>query len=129
MKSDIIWYNDDETILYFKFYPGEHWQKLFDFIAIAQQMTATKPHRVDWIVEIMRGKGMPDGNLWDGLKVADQNFPDNMGLMYFIQPDLFIQVIHRIGEQMTPEVSRLIHHVESIQVALEQIRKIRRDLE
>lgn len=130
MRIELTWYDKEETILYFKFLPGYTWDDLARAMEQGQALMAQKSHRVDWVYH---GEGnqqyIPRGNPWHVLRAASQKIPDNTGLLFIVNPGMFVKMMQRIGQTAIPQSVRLLRFAPTFEDAIKLIHQERERLQ
>lgn len=118
MGINVVWDNDEQTIIRYEFNGRWTWNDLFAALDKVQEMSTSVEHRVDAIIDLSRADLMPAGAFFsfDGRKNAQKlasKADAARGLIAIAGANSFIRSIYDAFRSFNRSVSSGIHFADN----------------
>lgn len=127
MSIPVSWFNDEKTIIQYKFDGRWGWDDLYKAIDEAVVLLDSVSHRVDIMLDLTKSESVPSLNA-NGLKYvanAPTTTHPNMGIFVMVGMKPFIRISFDIFSRMYPRATRQYRLANTVEDAINVIAKDR----
>ncbi|MEO0560583.1 MAG: hypothetical protein AAF125_00615 [Chloroflexota bacterium] len=120
MFIDVIWGNDDKTLIVQTFHPGWTIVDFRESVRLVLSMIEDQNHIVDVIVDMTH----PEVNISQmpvAGATARATIPENMGRMIMANNYRFVVMLSRTAQIFFPGLAQRLHFVADVDAAYEQL--------
>lgn len=120
MSVQIVWDNNEKTIIRFIFEGKWTWEEFYPTHYKAIDMVKSVTHRVNVIVDMRKGVSTPANVLMHIKNISDKQ-PPNVGLSVIVTDSSFIHSLHRIGVKFYHKIGRYFSVADNLEAAYVKI--------
>ena len=120
MSIELIWYDEDKTVLR-HLYDG-HWtpQEFIAAVNESRRLLLDVDHPVDLIIDMRTAEGPPSG-INSAYQYADRMVPDNQRLIVMVNPTEYMQAYNQVVGKIAPRAAQNRYVVETLDDAVQLI--------
>jgi len=120
MPSQVVWFNQEKTIIRHIYTHDISLQDYYDTIDINAEMLAGVSHPVDMIIDLSNGE-MKFNRLLSAAKYVESNTPENQRLVIVVNGSSYLRAVIQIAATFAPKATRNIVFVDTLDKALAHI--------
>lgn len=123
MPVHVSWYDDTQTILYYKFDKAWKLEEMFTALSTGQQMVSTVEHIVDSIFDLTDSSTVPQQML-SSVRSIERSTPKNLRCTVAVGMNAFLSVLASMVTKAAPLLMKNFKTARTLDEALAVIKEL-----